>query len=44
MKDTAGNEIRTTIEMCPYCTLDTGGQHQSDCPFYGKPIIVCGER
>lgn len=31
--DTAGNPI-LFYDMCAFCTLDTGGNHQAGCPCY----------
>lgn len=36
--DTAGNPI-IFYDMCAFCDIDTGGNHQSWCPCYQAPII-----
>ena len=35
--DTAGNPI-IFYDICAYCDLDTGGNHQHWCPCYQVPI------
>lgn len=36
--DTAGNPI-IFYDMCAFCKLDTGGNHQSWCPCYPHKVI-----
>ena len=38
MKDSAGNELHNEIVQCPYCQMDTAGNHYSDCPFWINKI------
>ena len=38
MKDSAGNELYDKIIQCPYCEIDTAGNHQSDCYFWINKI------
>lgn len=29
-----------SLTNCPYCLLDTAGQHQVGCPFYPRPLQI----
>lgn len=31
--DTAGNKLPEIVQ-CPYCNVNTAGNHEPDCPFY----------
>ena len=36
--DTAGNKLHNEIFQCPYCEVDSAGNHQSDCLFWINKI------
>ena len=36
--DTAGNPVYH-YDMCAYCSLNTAGQHEPDCPL-ARPLII----
>lgn len=38
--DTGGQRRYTIPDMCPYCQLDSAGNHQPDCPLYGEEIML----
>lgn len=37
MQFNTGMQPDNFMDMCAYCEMSTGGQHQSHCPFYLEP-------